>query len=584
MSAAPTTEEQDGAQGLQQGLERYPRRAARARAVGAAARHVARRPPVLVPGVAARPRAAARRLRRAWSTRAASGSARSSSSSSRRPAAPSSTVPGERRTRRSARGHHDPARARRGRRARGRRSAVPRRDRAPCDLRTRSAPGRSAAAGRGAVLEIGELALAPGVAVRARRRRLRPSHVPLRPVGVGQDVLARRRPRAAAGRDGAADRRARSRTPTSCAWRRSGTAPTRLPRSATARSRARIAVHSARAEGERRLRMRLGELEPAAQAALLRLDPIADREEHAELVELLVRGPAADASRRWSPRRGPGARRLALRARNLGVERLRRVGGRARRARRSTRSTTRRRAASSSTSARSPRREEQALTAAAVLGELWQRREERKPGPDRHRRGPQRLPRQAGGPADRARHRARRADRRGGPQVRPLPAGLDAAAAEGARERHLAVRQPRADAAQLGRRRRVRAGRVLVRAAAPGRAGDDVPARRGARGRQDLAASRARALRRADRRGGRLGRARRPGAEDDRAGARLQDRDLALGVAVAGARDRPRRRAASRSCRPAWRCARRSSVRRCGAARTTSRTRGGSRAHARSPV
>ena len=44
---------------------------------------------------------------------------------------------------------------------------------------------------------------------RDRRRRLRPPHVPLRPVGLGQDLLARRGPRAAARRDDAAHRGAR---------------------------------------------------------------------------------------------------------------------------------------------------------------------------------------------------------------------------------------------------------------------------------------------------------------------------------------------------------------------------------------
>ena len=51
-----------------------------------------------------------------------------------------------------------------------------------------------------------------------------------------------------------------------------------------------VAVHAAGAEGERRLRLRLAEIEPAARTALLRLDPIADREEHAALMELLADG------------------------------------------------------------------------------------------------------------------------------------------------------------------------------------------------------------------------------------------------------------------------------------------------------
>src|ERR1700758_1521796 len=49
-----------------------------------------------------------------------------------------------------------------------------------------------------------------------------------------------------------------------------------------------VAVYSAGAEGERRLRLHAVEVEPAAQAAALRLDPIADREEYAALAGLLA--------------------------------------------------------------------------------------------------------------------------------------------------------------------------------------------------------------------------------------------------------------------------------------------------------
>jgi DNA helicase HerA-like ATPase len=78
-------------------------------------------------------------------------------------------------------------------------------------------------------------------------------------------------------------------------------------------------VHSARAAGEQRLRLRLADLSAAAQAALLRLDPIADREEHAELAALLAEAaPPSVEELLASPR--PEARELALRARNLGVD------------------------------------------------------------------------------------------------------------------------------------------------------------------------------------------------------------------------------------------------------------------------
>ena len=60
-----------------------------------------------------------------------------------------------------------------------------------------------------AALDVGELVLQPRAAVRARRERVRPAHVPLRPVGLGKDVRAGHGARAAAARDLAADRRAR---------------------------------------------------------------------------------------------------------------------------------------------------------------------------------------------------------------------------------------------------------------------------------------------------------------------------------------------------------------------------------------
>src|SRR5829696_111713 len=138
-----------------------------------------------------------------------------------------------------------------------------------------------------------------------------------------------------------------------------------------------VAVLSGNAAGERRLRLRLAELTTAAQAALLRLDPIADREEHAELDTLLAEGmPQTVEALLASPR--PDAQRLGLRARNLGVYRFGFWAG------------------SQSGSlldviddpaARCVvvnlgslgTREEQALAAGAVLGRLWERREEREP-------------------------------------------------------------------------------------------------------------------------------------------------------------------------------------------------------------
>ena len=138
-----------------------------------------------------------------------------------------------------------------------------------------------------------------------------------------------------------------------------------------------VAVHSGRHEGERRLRIRFSEIDPAAQAALLRLDPIEDREEHAELVELLDGGRVPDVAAMEASAR-PGARQLALRARNLGLEQMGVWAGE--------------QSGSTLQAIHEPAartvvvglgtlatQEEQALTAGAVLAALWRRREDRIP-------------------------------------------------------------------------------------------------------------------------------------------------------------------------------------------------------------
>jgi uncharacterized protein len=136
-----------------------------------------------------------------------------------------------------------------------------------------------------------------------------------------------------------------------------------------------VAVRSA--ASEERLRLAFPELGPAAQAGLLRLDPIADRDEYAILSEAL-----AD----WRPSQiedlaksdAPGAHNLLLRAQNLGVLRWG-VWSRGDEG-------------SILEDAVDPSvrclvvdlgslgtREEQALVAEAVLGRLWERRTDRAP-------------------------------------------------------------------------------------------------------------------------------------------------------------------------------------------------------------
>jgi hypothetical protein len=80
-----------------------------------------------------------------------------------------------------------------------------------------------------------------------------------------------------------------------------------------------IGVRSATSEGDERLRLRFAELDPASQGALLRLDPVADREEYAELAALLVE-QRPESLAELAAAKGAGARGLHLRIRNLGIQ------------------------------------------------------------------------------------------------------------------------------------------------------------------------------------------------------------------------------------------------------------------------
>ena len=138
-----------------------------------------------------------------------------------------------------------------------------------------------------------------------------------------------------------------------------------------------IAVHASHAEGERRLRVRLAEIDPAARTSLLRLDAIADREEHAALMELLADDRRASVATMGTSS-DPHLRRLALRARSLGLESL---GVWARDQVGSTLDAIRDRGNRCVVVdlGSLPTPEEQALVAEAVLGTLWHHREERHP-------------------------------------------------------------------------------------------------------------------------------------------------------------------------------------------------------------
>ena len=127
------------------------------------------------------------------------------------------------------------------------------------------------------------------------------------------------------------------------------------------------------------LAVRLAELDPATQAAVLRLDPIADRNEYAELTALTDSGEALSLEQLEQLERDGGAGgELIGRARNLGLHHWGIWAGADRTsllpelARNDVRCLV-------VDLGSLETREEQALASAAVLGELWRRREERRP-------------------------------------------------------------------------------------------------------------------------------------------------------------------------------------------------------------
>ena len=162
----------------------------------------------------------------------------------------------------------------------------------------------------------------------------------------------------------------------------------------------RVAVYSADAPGERRLRLHAAAIDPVTQAALLRLDPIADREEYAALADLLA-SPSPPALAALSGSDRPEARRLGLRVRNLGVDRFTVwAPGQTGSVLDAVHDQGTRCVVIDLGSL--PAREEQSLIAGAVLGDLWRRAARAQAGADRDRRGAQCLPRRSCGPARRA--------------------------------------------------------------------------------------------------------------------------------------------------------------------------------------
>jgi hypothetical protein len=138
-----------------------------------------------------------------------------------------------------------------------------------------------------------------------------------------------------------------------------------------------VAVYSAGAPAARRLRLHAAEIDPAMQAALLRLDPVDDRDEYAALAELLAseNPPALEA---LTGSDHPEARRLGLRVRSLGVDRFGVwAPGEAGSVLDAVHDQSVRCLVVDLGSL--PTREEQSLVAGAVLADLWRRRHERSP-------------------------------------------------------------------------------------------------------------------------------------------------------------------------------------------------------------
>jgi hypothetical protein len=82
-----------------------------------------------------------------------------------------------------------------------------------------------------------------------------------------------------------------------------------------------FALLEANGEGDDRLKLRLGDLPASHQGALLRLDPVADREEYAELHGLIATARPESVEELQGTDR-PEARALALRIANLGTASL----------------------------------------------------------------------------------------------------------------------------------------------------------------------------------------------------------------------------------------------------------------------
>jgi uncharacterized protein len=136
--------------------------------------------------------------------------------------------------------------------------------------------------------------------------------------------------------------------------------------------------------GEEPLRIRFLELGVAGTAALLQLDPIADREEYNAVLHVLDANPAgrfgsvAEAFESFAASGDPALEAVRLRGENLGIDRMAAWAGPAGRTIDDVWTEDRPRAVIADSSGFEERRERIAV-AVAVLQQLWARRKERRP-------------------------------------------------------------------------------------------------------------------------------------------------------------------------------------------------------------
>ncbi|MGW6122173.1 helicase HerA domain-containing protein [Nocardia sp. NPDC055165] len=236
-----------------------------------------------------------------------------------------------------------------------------------------------------------------------------------------------------------------------------------------------IRVLRPKSEPPGRLRAKFIDMPLTSKAAVLQLDPVADREEFNELIHLAsaMSGEIHDVLDNLRAVENTARRRLAMRVENLGLLDWEVWAG----------------ADQAVTEIVADRPDvtvldlggfstpaQQLVVALSLLDDLWGQARGTPPGSagDRRSAQPRLTPtRIAGG---RRGARAVDPDRRRGAQIRPVVAAVDTAAVKGAPRHHLSVRQPRLDEDDLPLRPGGTRHLLRLRAERPARPGALVPA------------------------------------------------------------------------------------------------------------